>query len=137
MNFVSEEEERELLEATPTQELKLPHYPVPFRDWNDSDLRYKGDMEDYKQRIHFKMFKLWGMWSSLRTNLDLEELLARPEQDRESDAYVAKNCIVDILNAMAKHLSDTNLIEEMRWLTLTEEEFKEYCDKVDKKKSST
>lgn len=111
------------LEKEDEQEYKLPPLPQPIRPWNDNDHRYNGDMSDYRHRTHDKLFKVWALWGQLRTNQQLEELLNRKEDDLESDAYVAKNCIVDIIGELAKILADTNLIDELAYLRLSKEEF--------------
>jgi hypothetical protein len=104
-------------------EYKLPPFPTPLRPWNEEDCRYNGLLTDYKTRIHDKLFKVWALWGQLRTSLALEELLNRQEEDKEGDAYVAKNCIVDIINQLSKILADTDVVQELAWLKLTEEEF--------------
>jgi hypothetical protein len=132
VQYVEDNEIEKLMSQEENQEIKMPPYPVPFRPWDDKDFRYNGDVNDYKKRIHDKMLKIWYMWGNLRGNLDLEELLSRPEEDKNSDAYVAKNCIVDIMNALAKYLVDTNLIEEMAWLSMENDEFKSFLEKKEK-----
>lgn len=118
----------EELQNQQEKEHRLPPYPVPLRPWRDYDNRYKGDMEDYKRRIHDKLFKFWALWGSLRTNAKLEELLARFEADKDADAYLAKNCIVDILCEMSKILADTDIVDELSWLHLNDEEFQQRMD---------
>lgn len=118
-----DENEIEKLENQTETNVNLPPYPVPLRAWREEDCRYKGDLTDYQRRIHDKLFKFWVLWGRLRTHRELEELLARREEDKDGDAYIAKNCIVDILNEWAKILADTDLITELAWLTLSKEEF--------------
>jgi hypothetical protein len=122
MKMISEEEFENMQEQR-EEEHVLPPYPVPFRPWTDTDVRYTGSLENYRERIHYKLYTLWAFWGLLRTNKKLEALVARVEQDKEGDAYTAKNVIVDILDQLAKILSDSPLMDEIAWLVLNEEEF--------------
>jgi hypothetical protein len=108
-----------------TIEAKLPPMPVPFRPRKDTDIEYKGDLKDYKKRCMFKLYALWMLWAELRCNPKIEELVAREETDKESDAFLAKHCIVDIINQLALVLSASNIMDEIAWLSLNEEEFEE------------
>lgn len=118
-------EEGELEMETATQEFKLPPFPQIIRPWNDQDCRYNGEADSYQDRVHDKLFKMWVLWGKLRVNHLLEELLNRKEEDIDGDAYVAKNCIVDIISELSKILADTNIVDELAWLKLTEGEFKD------------
>jgi hypothetical protein len=109
-------EEGDLDTESEPQEFKLPPFPQPIRAWNDKDCRYSGEKDDYQHRTHDKLFKVWALWGQLRTNQELEVLLNRQEKDKDGDAYVAKNCIVDIICELSKILADTNIVEELKWL---------------------
>lgn len=129
-----DDNEIEQLKNTPEQEFNLPPRPVPMRPWREDDWRYQGSMDDYKLRIHDKLFKFWVLWGRLRRNAELEELLARYEEDKNGDAYVAKNCIVDIICEWSKILGDTDIVEELSWLQLSEEQFEQRKKSLEKKK---
>lgn len=100
------------------EELKLPPFPVPFRDYDadETSLRYSGPDSDYGARIMHKILYLWILWAQLRTSPALEKLLSTKADDEESDEHKAKGCIVDIIDRLAKVLSDTDLSDEMRFL---------------------
>jgi hypothetical protein len=124
VRYVSDHEAQEVLDMSDEPvEYKLPPYPTPFRDWTDGDVRYKGDLEDYRERINCKLYSIWCLWAQLRTNTNLEKLLSREEEDKESDAYAAKSVIIDVMDALAKRLCDTSLLDEISWLILSEAEF--------------
>ena len=94
--------------------IKFPPLPVPFREWDTTrDNRYSGEMKEIHRRVQHKLYKFWLMWVKLRTCLPLEELLCRQEEDKQCDAFLAKNTIVDMLDEMAKILIDTPLVEEI------------------------
>lgn len=99
------------------QDFKLPPDPVPFRDYDPDEvsLRYIGSKTDMASRLVHKILYIWVFWAQLRTNPAIEELLST-KCDQESDEYKAKATIVEIIDRMAKILSDTDTKEEMRYL---------------------
>ena len=64
-------------------EYKLPPFPVPMRPWGEKDWRYTGDQEDYKKRIHEKLFKFWILWGRLRTNITKDDIPYMPYKIRK------------------------------------------------------
>jgi hypothetical protein len=140
VRFVTNEEEKALLdESDEITDHKLPPYPTPFRPWTDKDMRYTGNMDDFRERLNCKLYSLWCLWAQLRTNENLEKLLSRAEADKECDAHIAKSVIIDLMDAMAKRLSDTDLLDEISWLVLSDAEFqkrKQLINDQEKEKKS-
>jgi len=98
-------------------EHKLPPLPTPLRppDKEVDPPIFDGDLKDFKARIRHKLMLLWFFYAKLRYNQKLELLLAK-ESDKESDEYIAKCTIVDILDELSKCLIGTNLMEELKYL---------------------
>lgn len=113
------------VDTSECKDVKLPPMPLPFRPPTEADIKYTGDLKDYKQRCLFKMYAFWQLWAELRTNEKIESLVSRVPEDKDSDEAVSKHCIVDIINQLAIVLSATNIMDEIAWLTLNEEEFQE------------
>lgn len=94
---------------------RLPIYPKPLREWNESEIRYTGDKDDMMKRIQFKLYNIWCMWSQLQENQALnEKLMEKTEED--TDLFKMKYVVVDIMDALAKFLSDTNIVDEILFL---------------------
>ena len=103
-------------------EFRLPPLPSGLRPWDDkTDARYQGDASDYRRRICHKLYQAWVLWAIMRTSKPLEDILAI-ECDKRSDEYECKCVIVDLMDRLGKLLGDTNVLEEIAWLT-NEEEF--------------
>ena len=95
---------------------KLPVLPKGLRDWTDNEVRYTGDVEDMNERIIFKLYGVWCLWSSLHENATLhEKLMEKSEED--SELYAMKHLVVDILDALGKKLSDTDIVKEILFLS--------------------
>ena len=126
LHYVDEENDKISFDNSELKEYKLPPYPEPFRPWSEQEkkIRYNGDLKDFKQRIHDKLFKIWMFWSALRCDASIEELVSKEEVDKTSDAYRAKALLVDIIDQFAKTLVDTDLIPELAYLCLEPDEFK-------------
>lgn len=96
------------------KELKIPPLPVPLYGKLDHDPpHYEGDEKAIGRRAAHKLYNVWVFWLTIRTSEELDKLIQREEEDRESDAFKAKATIVQILDQLAKILIDTNLIEEI------------------------
>ena len=95
-------------------QLKVPPLPVALYGKLPNDPpKYDGDTKDVKRRAAHKLYNLWVFWINVRTSKDLDELLQREEEDKESDAFKAKATIVQILDQIAKVLVNTDLLEEV------------------------
>lgn len=97
-------------------EYSLPPDPVPFRQWTKDDNRYSDDKTDFISRINFKLLKLWILWATCVTQKDIIRFLQEETKDKDSIEYQLKVIIVEILDALAKCLIDTDIKEEFRWL---------------------
>lgn len=106
--------------------LSLPPIPHPFKKWSEHEekFKYTGSVDDYNSRIHHKLYSMWIIWALLRTNEKIEKLCSQ-ESDKESDEFFLKATIVDIMDVIAKVLINTDLIDELAYLVMTEEEFKQ------------
>ena len=99
------------------QQFKLPPKPVPLFPAREGEMiRYEGDHKDMKLRIRYKLYNLWLLWIKLRVNKELEELLKRETEDKQSDEFTAKATIISVMDLLAKCLSDTDLLQEWVWL---------------------
>ena len=94
---------------------KLPVLPRPLREWGKDEMRFSGNSEDMYDRILFKLYGLWCLWSSLHENTLLNEKLME-KCDEDSDLYAMKHLVVDILDALGKKLSDTDIVKEIMFL---------------------
>lgn len=113
---VPEEEARYSIDSSEVKELKLPPKPVQLYEWNERDDRYNGPKDDIGLRVKYKLFKFHILWARLRTCVELEEILSRPV-DESSDQYKVNSIVVHLMDAIAKILIDTELIEEYVWLS--------------------
>lgn len=93
------------------KELTLPPKPKGIREWTTKDLRYNGEPHDMEKRMAHKVYSLWALWGTLIMNKKLAEFL---DTDCESDS---KSIIVDIVDQMGKLLGDTDILEEIAYLT--------------------
>ena len=95
--------------------LTLPPYPEPFFEWNDEQIKnfkYDGDTEDIGKRMAHKLNSTWLLWTDLRTNDRLMEIVNQAT-DKESDEFYMKNLLVTLIDRVAKVLSNTDLTEEL------------------------
>ena len=98
------------------ENIRLPPMPVPIRPYSDKDNRYKGEQDHFRNRIAHKLYSLWVLWAVMRMSPELKQLLDQ-ECDKSSDTYETKCVLVDTMDALGKLLGDTNIIEELAWLS--------------------
>lgn len=104
----------------------IPAYPsglLPDNDKYDPP-RYDGDQNDLTLRRNVKIYNLWLLWSNLRKDERLFELLqvGENEEAHDSPLFYLKSLMVLTLDRMGKILVDTNIVQE---LNLDGEEAKE------------
>lgn len=95
---------------------KLPLHPKPLYEYTEEEKKkyeYTGDMEDKNRRMKEKLYNLWKFWAEIRSSKIIEDLLFRKPEDLESDEYLAKQIIVNIIDQLGKIMTNTNLIEEV------------------------
>jgi hypothetical protein len=98
-----------------TQETKWPPYPKPATLTTDEEkeqLKYVGDKDDIPTRMMSKLIQVWFLWGELVKSEELHKALRNtPEQN--TDEYMIKRLIINIIEMMAKILSNTDLVEEI------------------------
>ena len=138
-DLLDHEKNKEWNKSDKVPQIRLPPLPQGIRKYSEEERkqRYDGNTLDHKDRIHFKLFKLWTVWGNIRMNEDIERLLMEQDENdpsyKESDEFKCKCIIVDILDALGKILGDTPIVEELAWLKLSPEDF----EKTFKKKSKS
>jgi hypothetical protein len=113
------------------KEFKLPPHPRGVRDWTDKDLRYTGDTYDFRKRIIHKIYNLWVTWATIVMDENINKKLAE-ECDKESPLFEARCTIIDIMDQIGKGLADTDILEELAWLSATDEE--DFLEKAKEKR---
>jgi hypothetical protein len=91
-----------------------PVYPegiLPKDDKHDPP-HYDGDMNDLVERMRVKLFNLWSVWSDLRKNETLVNLLHKDSEDDDKAKYL-KGCLTITMDRMGKMLADTNIVQEL------------------------
>lgn len=124
------DDENSSFDVSKLEEHRLPPNPVGLRPFSEDELKWKfsGDESNFKVRIHHKLYLLWILWATLRTNEGIETLVSK-EADKESDEYKAKSVIIDIIDHLGKVLGQTPIVEECAFLMLSEQEFKDLREK--------
>lgn len=92
-----------------------PVYPegiLPKDEKNDPP-HYDGDMNDMMERMRVKLFNIWSVWSDLRKNETLVNLLHKDSADTDKDKYL-KGCLTITMDRLGKMLSDTNIVQELQ-----------------------
>jgi hypothetical protein len=98
--------------------LKIPPLPVPlYKESEDDPKKYTGDKSKILDRVAHKLYNVWLFWLAVRCNDKLDAILQRETEDKESDEFVLKATIVQMIDRLAKILVDTNLLEEIGELT--------------------
>lgn len=102
---------QQTLEAPPDY---LPCPPEPLLPENkEFDIPpYKGDLNDLTERRNTKLYNLWTIWSDLRKNEELINMLAVNKKDSK-DMQFLKGILTIVMDRMGKVLSDTNIVEEL------------------------
>lgn len=98
------------------QEIKdrVPIYPEPLLEKNEEhDIpSYQGDMDDLNERRNVKLYNLWSVWSDLRQNEKLIQLLEAKKKDSGEMKFL-KAMLTLTIDRMGKVLADTNIVEEL------------------------
>ena len=92
-----------------------PAYPegiLPKDEKNDPP-HYDGDANDVVERMRVKLFNVWSVWSDLRKNETLLQLLQKDSADTDKDKYL-KGCLTITIDRLGKMLSDTNIVQELQ-----------------------
>lgn len=91
-----------------------PVYPEGIlpKDEKHDPPHYDGDMNDMVERMRVKLFNVWSVWSDLRKNETLVNLLHKDPKDTDQDKYL-KGCLTITIDRIGKMLSDTNIVQEL------------------------
>lgn len=95
----------------------IPAYPsglLPDNDKHDPP-RYNGSLSDLTLRRNVKIYNLWLLWSNLRKDEKLFEMLQLKEDEKQdTPLFYLKSMMVLTLDRMGKILVDTNIVEELK-----------------------
>lgn len=100
------------------EEIKIPPLPRPLRE-NLENIKYEGDMDNYNNRIFFKLMSLWFFWVEIVSSENISKLM-ETENDKESDIYKATNIIVDLVDHLGAILGMTRIEQECAWLKMSD-----------------
>ena len=92
-----------------------PQFLIPPSEEEKKVLYYNEDLKDFNKRITHKLWHLWTSFDAIRNNQKLMDLLNEKTDDLESDTFFLKTIIVQTLDRNAKILSNTDLLEEIRF----------------------
>ena len=117
------------------KEIKLPPLPVALRPWDEkNDFRYQQEDLDFRKRLTHKLYSLWTMWAIVATDQKLGDLLKKECRSKKSEEYKVKCAIIDLVDKTGKILGDTNILEELAFLTCEDE--KEFLEKMKAKRQA-
>lgn len=68
----------------------------------------KCESTDKMTRLRHKLFHIWSLWSDLRENEEICQLLLKGEDDD-----VLRNVMISLMDRLGRILSNTNIIEEL------------------------
>ena len=115
VNYATDEEIKKFdVETDDAKHYKLPPLPVPLYKANPKTdpIKFQGDKKDIPRRVAHKLYNTWLFWINLRCNERLENILKK-ESNQDSDEFIIKATIVQILDHVAKLLIDGDLLEEI------------------------
>lgn len=96
----------------------IPAYPSGLLPENPKfdPPRYDGPKDDLTLRRNVKLYNLWLLWSNLRKDEKLFEILqvGQKEEEKDSPLFYIKSMMVLTLDRMGKILVDTNIVEELK-----------------------
>jgi Fe-S cluster biosynthesis and repair protein YggX len=102
---------------------QMPPYPdglFEYTEEQEKNLKYNGDLEDINRRVSQKLYNTWILWSNLRNNEKLIDIISKEEGkniDKESDEFFLKSLIVNHIDYLAKILGNTNIAQEILHLS--------------------
>lgn len=108
------------VDMSEVEEFRLPPMPVAIRPYTDKDTRYAGEKDNFRHRISHKLYSLWILWAVMRVSPELKALLDKTCEE-ETDEYKTKCILVDTMDALGKLLGNTNILEEIVWLSEPDE----------------
>jgi hypothetical protein len=91
-----------------------PVYPEGIlpKDEKHDPPTYEGDMNDLIERMRVKLFNVWSVWSDLRKNETLVNLLHKDPEDDVKAKYL-KGIMTITMDRLGKMLADTNIVQEL------------------------
>ena len=96
-------------------EEEFPPLPVVFYDWSDEEkemIQYKGDHDNIENRQKHKLYHIWMLWSMHCSSEEFLRLMEKEAVTDDERRY--KRCIYTIFDKMAKILTNTDILEELR-----------------------
>ena len=100
---------------------KIPALPQNILPWSEEEKLnyiYKPDstlteMENMEHRIRLKLAHIWGLYSNILQNPELEDLMLKKGTGRLLNL---QTFMVQLMDAFGKILSSSNLLEELEYL---------------------
>ena len=98
--------------------IEMPPVPIAFYDWTLQELelfQFKGDQNNMNERKNHKIYHIWTLWAEHSTNpsfLDMIQLKIGEEETEQEKRL--KACVLQLLDKMAKILTNTELVEELQ-----------------------
>ena len=99
-----------------SNEKTLPPYPDVLYPWSEADkeqLLFKGDKDDLLDRLKFKLYNFWLLWTDLRNNEKLIDIISKVDDTEDKNFFYLKNLIVNTIDRSGKILCNTDLIQEL------------------------
>ena len=102
--------------------ISAPAKPQNILPWSEEEklnYTYKPDstlteMENMEQRIRHKLGHIWGLYSNILQNSELEDLMLKKGTGR---LLKLQTFMVQIMDTFGKILSSSNLLEELGYLS--------------------
>ena len=80
-------------------------------EYGEKKYEYTGDLSDKNRRMKEKLYNLWKFWAEIRSANMIEELLFRRPEDEQSDEYLAKQIIVNIIDTVNINCEHSNVFD--------------------------
>jgi len=116
MSFTEVEDFPENVDMSELKDFKLPPAPRGVRKWNERDVRFNGEWFEFEKRIAHKLYALWITWASVIMSANINTQL-KEECEPDSPLFEARTTIIDIMDQIGKNLADTDILEEIAWLS--------------------
>jgi hypothetical protein len=97
---------------------EMPPLPIAFYDWTLEEhelFKFKGELTSMNERKNHKIYHIWRLWAEHSTNPSFLDMIQPKigEEETEQEKRL-KVCIFQLLDKMAKILTNTELVEELQ-----------------------
>ena len=121
------------MKAKQEEDKKTPPMPSELFDWSEKDkehLQFKGDLDNYVDRLKFKVFGCWMMWIDLVYNEKFTEIMGDEKYKEGSDEFFIRSVFVNMIDRLGKLLSNTDIVREMAYLLESESKYEKDDDEI-------